>query len=62
MLNKQERFNRIEYLIDEIECLDTSIEQEAEMIYSYKQELEQLERGQGPESPYWKRHEQDVIE
>ena len=48
-MNKQERFNRVEYLIDEIECLDTSIEQEAEMIYTYKQELERLERGQETE-------------
>lgn len=62
MLNKQERFNRIEFLIDEIECLDTSIPQEAEMIYTYKQELEKLERGQEPEIPYWKKHETEVIE
>ena len=33
----------MEFLIDEIECLDTSIEQEAEMIYTYKQELDKLE-------------------
>ena len=42
-MNKQERFNRIEHIIDEIECLDTSIEQEAEMVYTYKQELDKLE-------------------
>jgi len=42
-MNKQERFNRIEHIIDEIECLDTSIPQEAEMVHAYKQELDNLE-------------------
>ena len=42
-MNRQQLANRIEYLIGEIEELDSSVEQEAETIFEYRQELEKLE-------------------
>jgi len=53
-MNKQERFNRIEFIEGEIEQLDSSIEQESEFIFSYKQELEKLEEQENKDDNLWR--------